>query len=78
MNKKAIDEIINFLKEAKDVNCSILTEGPGIEEIYGTPDAVYGKARMTIEITFDDLYKRTNDLFSNWEKVKKSGKDNKK
>lgn len=70
-NEVIIDKVIEFLKQVKDVRCNINVNGPNIEEIYGIPDEVYGIAKMNIEIQFDDLYKRTQDLFSAWEKVKK-------
>lgn len=69
--EKTIDELIEFLKQVKDVRCNVNVGGPNIEEIFGTPDELYGKAKMNIEITFDDLYKKTNDLLSVWEKVNK-------
>lgn len=70
-NEQIIDKMIEFLKQVKDVRCNVNVDGPNIEEIFGTPDELYGKAKMNIEITFDDLYKKTNDLLSVWEKVNK-------
>ena len=70
-NEEIIDKTIEFLKQIKGVRCDVKIDGPNIEEIYGTPDEVYGITKMNIEIQFDDLYKRTQDLFSIWEKVKK-------
>lgn len=70
-NEQIIDKAIEFLKQVKDVRCNVNVDGPNIEEIFGTPDELYGKAKMNIEITFDDLYKKTNDLLSVWEKVNK-------
>lgn len=70
-NEQIIDKTIEFLKQVKDVRCNVNVDGPNIEEIFGTPDELYGKAKMNIEITFDDLYKKTNDLLSVWEKVNK-------
>ena len=70
-NEQIIDTAIEFLKQVKDVRCNVNVDGPNIEEIFGTPDELYGKVKMNIEITFDDLYKKTNDLLSVWEKVNK-------
>lgn len=70
-NEQIIDKAIEFLKQVKDVRCNVNIDGPNIEEIFGTPDELYGKVKMNIEITFDDLYKKTNDLLSVWEKVNK-------
>ena len=70
-NEQIIDKTIEFLKQVKDVRCNVNVDGPNIEEIFGTPDELYGKVKMNIEITFDDLYKKTNDLLSVWEKVNK-------
>ncbi len=70
-NEQIIDKAIEFLKQVKDVRCNVNVDGPNIEEIFGTPDELYGKVKMNIEITFDDLYKKTNDLLSVWEKVNK-------
>lgn len=70
-NEQIIDKMTEFLKQVKDVRCNVNVDGPNIEEIFGTPDELYGKAKMNIEITFDDLYKKTNDLLSVWEKVNK-------
>lgn len=71
-NEQIIDKTIEFLKQVKDVRCNVNVDGPNIEEIFGTSDELYGKAKMNIEITFDDLYKKTTDLLSVWEKVNKS------
>lgn len=70
-NEQIIDKAIEFLKQVKDVRCNVNVDGPNIEEIFGTPDELYGKVKMNIEIIFDDLYKKTNDLLSVWEKVNK-------
>lgn len=70
-NEQLIDKTIEFLNQVRDVRCNIKVEGPNIEEIFGTPDELYGKAKMNIEIIFDDLYKKTNDLFGTWKKVNK-------
>lgn len=70
-NEQIIDKAIEFLKQVKDVRCNVNVDGPNIEEIFGTPDELYGKVKMNIEITFDDLYKKTNNLLSVWEKVNK-------
>ena len=32
-------------------------------------ETVYGKAEMTIHIEFDDIYKKTNNMLSTWEKI---------
>lgn len=70
INDDLIEIITNFLKDIKyeKVNISIIP--PHIEELYGTLDGtVYGKAEMDIHIEFNDVYKKTNNILSTWEKI---------
>ncbi len=73
-NKDIIEMITIFLNNIKyeynKVDISITP--PHIEEIYGNIDGtVYGRAEMDIHIEFDDIYKKTNDILSTWEKINK-------
>lgn len=70
-NEQIIDRIIKLLEQAKNVRCSANVYGPEIEEVYSTIDTSYGKAKMTIEIEFEDLYKKTKGLLDHWEKINK-------
>lgn len=70
-NEQIIDRIIKLLEQAKNVRCIANVYGPEIEEVFSTIDTIYGKAKMTIEIEFEDLYKKTKGLLSNWEKINK-------
>ena len=71
-NEQIIDRIIKLLEQAKNVRCIANVYGRlQIEEVFSTIDTTYGKAKMTIEIEFEDLYKKTKGLLSNWEKINK-------
>lgn len=70
INDDLIEIITNFLKDIKYEKVDISITPPHIEEIYGYLDGtVYGKAEMDIHIEFDDIYKKTNDILSTWEKI---------
>lgn len=70
INDDLIEIITNFLKDIKYEKANISITPPHIEEIYGYLDGtVYGKAEMDIHIEFDDIYKKTNDILSTWEKI---------
>lgn len=70
-NEQIIDRIIKLLEQAKDIRCFANVYGPEIEEVFSTIDASYGKAKMTIEIEFEDLYEKTKGLLDHWEKINK-------
>lgn len=78
INNDIIEMLTNFLNNIKyeynKVDISITP--PHIEEIYGNIDGtVYGRAEMDIHIEFDDIYKKTNDILSTWEKITNKKKD---
>lgn len=70
INDDLIEIITNFLKDIKYEKVDISITPPHIEEIYGYLDGtVYGKAEMDIHIEFNDVYKKTSDILSTWEKI---------
>ncbi len=65
-----IDKMIEYLENIKKESISISIVPPHIEEIYGLSDGtVYGKMEMDIHIEFNDLYQKTNNVVSSWEKL---------
>lgn len=70
INDDMIEIITNFLNDIKYEKVNISITPPHIEKICGYSDGtVYGKAEMNIHIEFADIYKKTNDILSTWEKV---------
>lgn len=76
INNEMIEIITNFLKDIKNEKVDVSITPPHIEEIYGYLDGtVYGRAEMDIHIEFDDIYKKTNDILSTWEKITNNEED---
>ena len=70
INNEMIDMITKFLNDIKCEKADVSITPPHIEEIYGDLGGnVYGRAEMNIHIEFDDIYKKTNDILSTWEKI---------
>lgn len=76
INDDLIEIITNFLKDIKYEKVDVSIIPPHIEELYGTLDGtVYGKAEMDIHIEFNDVYKKTSDILSTWEKITNRNKE---
>ena len=76
INNEMINKVIEFLNKVKDEKAYVTIEPLHIEEICGTfGGSVYGKAEMDIHIEFEDLYVKTNNILSTWEKITHNEED---